>query len=278
MTTPSRPVMRYLGGKWRLAPWIISFFPAHRTYVEPFGGAASVLLRKPRAHAEILNDLDGEIVNLFRVLRSPIDGRELARQVRYTPFARREYEAAFLSAGDPIEQARRTLVKAAMGFGSNSVHKRTGFRPGHARTGQIPAGDWSGLPASLEQAIERLRGVVVEERPALEVIRRYDSAKTLHYIDPPYPHGARGDDCRYRCEMTDGEHAELAEALHVVRGMVIVSGYGCDLYDKALYADWQRVEVSTHADGGRDRQEVLWIKPGAQIAPRLFEDTEADHG
>lgn len=274
MTTPDRPIMRYFGGKWRLAPWIISFFPAHRTYTESFAGAASVLLRKPRAHAEVLNDLDGEITNLFRVLRSPTDGRELIRQVWYTPFSRHEYEAAFLAAGDPIEQGRRTLVKAAMGFGSNSVHKRTGFRPGHARNGQIPAQDWAGLPSALEQVVERLRGVVIEERPAIEVIRRYDSERTLHYIDPPYPHGTRGDDCRYRYEMTDAEHVELAEVLRGVRGMAIVSGYGCYLYDQQLYADWQRIERGSHADGGRDRQEVLWIKPGAQIALRLFEDKE----
>jgi DNA adenine methylase len=268
----SRPAMRYLGGKWRLAPWILSFMPQHRTYTEPFGGAASVLLRKPRAHAEIYNDLDGEIANLFRVLRSPTEGRELARQVRYTPFSRHEYEAAFRVAGDPIEQARRTLVKAAMGFGSNSIHKRTGFRSGHTRNGQIPASDWAGLPVALEQIVDRLRGVVVEERPALEVISRYDSPTTLHYIDPPYPHSVRGDDSRYRCEMTNREHCELATALHNVRGMVIVSGYACDLYDVELYADWQRVECNSHADGGRDRVEVLWISPQTLMRqPNLFE-------
>ena len=267
--TVDRPPMRYLGGKWRLAPRIISRFPAHRTYTESFGGAASVLLRKARVHAEIYNDLDGEIANLFRVLRTPADGRELARLVRLTPFSRHEYESAFLPAPDPIEQARRTLVKAAMGHGSNSIHRRTGFRPGHTRNGQVPAGDWQGLPAALEQVVERLRGVIIEERPALDVIARYDSTTTLHYVDPPYVHSVRGSDARYRYELDDAGHTELAEALHQVRGMVIVSGYGCVLYD-ALYADWQRVECSTHADGGRDRNEVLWIKPGSVVQPGLY--------
>lgn len=262
--------MRYLGGKWRLAPWIISHMPQHRMYTEAFGGAASVLLRKPRVHAEIYNDLDGEVTNLFRVLRSPVDGRELARQVRLTPFARHEYECAFIPASDPIEQARRTLIKAAMGHGSNSIQRRTGFRPGHTRNGQIPAGDWQGLPSALEEIVERLRGVIIEERPALDVIHRYDSTTTLHYVDPPYPHSVRGDDSRYRHEMTDAEHGELSEALHSVRGMVIVSGYACELYDSELYVDWQRVECNTHADGGRDRTEVLWIKPGATRQPGLF--------
>lgn len=275
MTTPTRPISRYLGGKWVLAPWIIAHFPAHRTYCEPFGGLASVLLRKPPSAAEIYNDLDGEIVNLFRVLRSPTDGRELVRQVHYTPFARHEYEAAFLPAGDPIEQARRTLIKAGMGFGSNSIHKRSGFRSGFTRTGQIPAGDWANLPAALLRVVERLRGVIIEERPATHVIRQYDTPRTLHYIDPPYPHSVRGDDARYRCEITDDDHRDLAATLRSVRGHVVISGYGCDLYDRQLYPDWQRVERGTHADGGRDRTEVLWIKPGTVVQPALYADTES---
>ncbi len=270
--TVTRPTMRYLGGKWQLAPWIISHFPAHKTYVEPFGGAASVLLRKQRVHAEILNDLDGEIVGLFRVLRNPTEGRELVRQVQMTPFARHEYELAFQPAGDPIEQARRTLVKAGMGFGSNSIHKRTGFRSGFTRNGQVPAGDWAGLPAALDQIVERLRGVIIEERPAAHVIGQYDTSTTLHYIDPPYPHSTRGDDSRYRYEMTDEEHRELAGVLHNVKGMVVLSGYACDLYDLDLYADWQRVEHNTHADGGRDRVEVLWISQNIACQGGLFSE------
>ncbi len=269
--TVTRPTMRYLGGKWQLAPWIISHFPAHKTYVEPFGGAASVLLRKQRVHAEIYNDLDGEIVNLFRILRSTTEGRELVRQVQMTPFARHEYEQAFQPAGDPIEQARRTLIKAGMGFGSNSIHKRTGFRSGFTRNGQVPAGDWAGLPDALLQVVERLRGVIIEERPAVHVINQYDTPKTLHYVDPPYPHSTRGDDSRYRCEMTDEEHRELAGVLHNIQGVAIVSGYACELYDLELYADFQRVERCTHADGGRDRTEVLWISPSVSFQNGLFD-------
>lgn len=254
-----------------LAPWILEHLPAHRIYVEPYAGGASVLLRKPRVHAEIYNDLDGEITNLFRVLRSTTEGRELVRQVRYTPFARREYEQAFQPAGDSIEQARRTLIKAAMGFGSNSIHKRTGFRSGFTRNGQVPAGDWSRLPPALEQIIERLRGVIIEERPAAHVIQQYDTPQTLHYVDPPYPHSTRGDDSRYRCEMTDDEHRELGGVLRSVRGMVVISGYACDLYDVELYPDWRRIERSTHADGGRDRTEVLWLSPQTVVKqPQLF--------
>jgi len=109
---PTRPVLRYHGGKWRLASWIISHFPPHRVYVEPFGGAASVLLRKPRSYAEVYNDMDGEIVNVFRVLRDPARARELERVLRLTPFAREEFELSYIRDEDPIEQARRTIVRA----------------------------------------------------------------------------------------------------------------------------------------------------------------------
>ena len=270
MTKVSRPVMRYYGGKAKVASWIISHFAPHRVYTEAYGGAASVLLQKPRVHAEIWNDLYDELVNLFRVLRSPTESRFLVEQVRLTPFARREYEAAFLPTSDPVEQARRTLVKSAMGFGSDSVFHRTGFRSGHTRAGQIPAIDWYKQPAALEQIIDRLRGVIIENQPALQVLQRYDSPTTLHYVDPPYPKSVRGEDGRYRHEMTDDDHRELAELLHQVKGMVVVSGYACPLYDAELYPDWQRVECSTHADGGRDRNEVLWIKPGSVVQPGLY--------
>ena len=116
---PSRPILRYHGGKWILAPWIISHFPPHRVYVEPFGGAASVLLRKPRSYAEVYNDLDREIVSLFRVARER--GEELRRALELTPFARQEYLEAWHPSDDPLEQARRTVIRAYMGFASAAV-------------------------------------------------------------------------------------------------------------------------------------------------------------
>src|SRR3954471_8601570 len=104
MSEPTRPVLRYHVGKWILAPWIISHFPSHRVYTEAFGGAASVLMRKPRSYGEVYNDLDGEIVNLFHVLRGPRAG-ELIASLRLTPFARIEFEESYETAADPVEQA-----------------------------------------------------------------------------------------------------------------------------------------------------------------------------
>ena len=276
----NRPVLRYHGGKWNLAPWIISHFPKHRIYVEPFGGAASVLLRKPRSYAEVYNDLDGEVVNLFRVLRNPTQARELVRQVKLTPYAREEFDLSYITDGDPIEQARRTCFRFSAGFSSAGSGKyRTGFRNNANRSGTTPAGDWAGYPAVLAAVAERMAGVTIEQRPAVDLVEVFDGQETLFYCDPPYPYSTRNErhaGSVYRHEMTDDDHRTLAAALHACAGMVVVSGYACDLYDRELYADWQRVERATHGDGARDRIEVLWIKPNTIIAqPALFNHQEA---
>ena len=140
MSHVSRPLLRYHGGKWRLAPWIISHLQPHRIYVEPFGGSASVLLRKPRSHSEIYNDLGGEVVNLFRVLRQPAQARELVRLVRLTPYSRTEFDDSYITAADPIEQARRTLLRSHTGFSTTGVtgRWRVGFRGNVTRTGAPP--------------------------------------------------------------------------------------------------------------------------------------------
>jgi len=269
--TVERPLLRYHGGKWRLAEWIIEQFPPHRIYIEPYGGAASILLRKPRAYAEVYNDLDGEIVNLFKVTRDR--GDELLSKLELTPYARDEFDLSFSPTNDPIEQARRTVVRSQMGFGGNLTRpnrdqtpQRTGWRTYSGKNRRsIPAGDWRNWPESFPAIIDRLRGVIIESRPAMEVMATHDAPDALHYVDPPYVHSTRGADCGgsirgYRFEMTDDQHRELAVFLRGLRGGVIVSGYACDLYDRELYAGWQRLEKSAHAAGARDRTEVLWMR------------------
>ena len=266
---PRRPLLRYHGGKWKLAPWIVSHFPPHRCYVEPFGGAASVLLRKPRSYTEVYNDLDGEIVNLFRVLRNPAQARELVRLVKLTPYAREEFDLSYITADDPVEQARRTLVRSAMGHGTRTTTaNKTGFRSytGNDR-GAIPAIDWTNVPQAIELIATRLGGVVIEHRPALELIEHHDDSEALFYCDPPYPAESRNNYGSYRHEMTDDDHRQMAATLRELRGMVIVSGYACPLYDE-LFGDWHRVERDTYADGARDRTEVLWISPPTWAALR----------
>lgn len=264
MSKPTRPILRYHGGKWKLADWLISHFPKHRTYTEPYGGAGSVLLKKPRSYAEIYNDLDGEVVNLFRVTRE--NGKELIECLKLTPFARKEYRLSFEPSTDSLEQARRTVIRSFMGFGSNSLCRsiQSGFRANSNRSGTTPAHDWKNFPDALTAIIERLRGVIIENRDALDICRIHDSDKTLHYCDPPYVHSTRTQKSHghygYNHEMSDEKHRKMAASLKELSGMVIISGYPCDLYDRELFADWRRVERKALADGALERTEVLWMR------------------
>lgn len=265
-----RPVMRYHGGKWRLGSWVISHFPPHRCYVEPFGGAASVLLKKPRAFAEIYNDLDDDIVNVFQILRDPEAAARLKMACELTPFARTEFFAAYEASPDPVERARRILVRSWMGHGASGVRQhRTGFRVNPHRQRTTAAGDWHGWPRAIDFFVERLRGVVIEKRPAAQVIQQHDRPDTLFYIDPPYMFDTRsqkrkGNDLYhgYNHELTDAGHSELLDLVLSLQGMVVLSGYAADLYDRALVG-WRRVEKASQADRGSPRTEVLWINPRA---------------
>lgn len=262
--TVKRPVLRWHGGKWKLAPWIIQHFPQHRTYVEPFGGAGSVLMRKERSYAEVWNDLDEDVVNLFRVLRSP-DADELVRRVYLTPFSKADFIAAYGDTDCPIERARFLVVRSFMGFGSNGHARKTGFRANSNRNGTTPAKDWANYPASLEAVVERLRGVIVENKDAVDVMRQHDSPQTLHYVDPPYVPETRDRGSDYNHEMTVEQHADLLSYLASVSGMVVLSGYPSELYENSL-SEWTRVVREALADGARKRTEVLWLNPACAAA------------
>lgn len=279
---PRRPVLRWHGGKWLLAPWIIGHFPAHRAYCEPFGGAASVLLRKGRAYAEVYNDLDDGVVNVFRVLRSDRAG-ELIEALRLTPFARREFEESYEDTGDAVELARRLVVRSFQGFGSDGHNPtvRTGFRANSSRSGTTPARDWVNYPDCLALVVERFRGVVVESRRALDCMEQHDGPETLHYVDPPYLPETRSQKSRrdktryhaYRHELSADEHRRLLAFVKGLKGMVVLSGYPSRLYDDEL-SGWRRVEREAFADGARKRTEVLWVNPAgwASLGRDLFAD------
>jgi DNA adenine methylase len=271
MTTsskPTRPVLRYHGGKFRLAPWILSFFPAHVVYVEPFGGAASILLQKQRVGAECYNDLDGNVVNLFRILRDPERALELQRRVELTPFAREEFDWAYEPIVDDMDGAHKLIIKSFMGHGSDSATRscRTGFRSKLSDGRVLPSVEYSTWSNAIPDFTRRLRGVVIENRDALEVIARMDSPTTLIYADPPYCHSTRSAIMSrssgthgYRHEMTDEDHRALARVLRASKGMIVLSGYPSALYDEDLYPDWIRHERRHVADGGKFRTEVVWI-------------------
>ena len=272
-----RPILRYHGGKWKLAQWIITHFPTHRVYVEPYGGGASVLMRKTRAHSEVYNDLDTEIVNVFRVIQNEETKNCLKSLLVATPYARTEFELAYEPTSDPIELARRTIIRSFMGFGSAATNSKhlTGFRANSNRSGTTPAHDWVNYPTMFDAFCERFRGVVLENRDAIDVIKQHDETRTLFYVDPPYVFSTRNThrDC-YRFEMTDTQHETLSAELHAVRGMVVLSGYSCPLYER-LYPDWDHVTIDALADGAKHRTETLWFNQHCQHCNKqafLFDD------
>lgn len=277
-----RPVLRYHGGKWKLAPWIISHMPKHRVYVEPFGGGGSVLMRKPRSYAEVYNDQWQTVVNVFRVLRDPILADRLAHVIELTPYARDEFFGSYLDdADDEVERARKTILRSFAGFGSASTNGQyaTGFRANSNRSGTTPAHDWRNYPDVITAFVDRLRGIVIENRDALDVMAQHDSEATLFYVDPPYPHETRNmkrGNAAYAYEMTTADHEALAGTLHSVRGMVMLSTYECDLYTR-LYPDWTVIKKGTFADGAVKRVELLYLNQAcANQAPQLEMPSDTD--
>jgi DNA adenine methylase len=261
---PTRSALRFHGGKWRLAPWIIDHFPAHERYTESYGGAASVLLRKPRARSEVYNDLDGEVVHLFRTLQNPAQASRLAELLTLTPFARDEWRLAYEATDDPIERARRLVIRSFMGFGSDSTAsmRRTGFRSNTSSSRVTAAVEWAGWPAQVPAFVARLRGVLIDCKDARLVMREHDAPETLHYVDPPYVHSTRERGRGYAHEMTDGDHVTLSDTLMALEGMVVLSGYRCELYDE-LYRDWRRVDREVTVFRARRSTESLWLNPAA---------------
>jgi DNA adenine methylase len=273
MSGVTTPVIRYHGGKFRLAPWVIEHFPPHQVYVEPFGGAAGVLVQKPRSHGEVYNDLDGDMVNLFRVLQAAASREALIELLVFTPYARDEFEKAWLYTDEPVERAHRTIIRAQMGFGSAGASKgTTGFRIDCYRQYGTAQQLWARYPDQLAAIGSRLAGVLIENRPAIDIMLAHDSPQALHYVDPPYMHDTRVRGAAkgryYRHELDDEQHAELLTTLKQLQGMVVLSGYPSELYRTEL-ADWTMNTTTARISAGRGgstRQECLWINPACMAA------------
>lgn len=268
----NHPLIRYHGGKFRLADWIISHFPKHETYVEPFGGGASVLLSKAPSRMEVYNDLDLDIVNFFEILRDQQLAEELAQQVKLTPYSRVEFLNARDETSDRIERARRLVVRAQMGFGSaGATRGKTGFRLDTARSGSDIVTIWQRQPEIIIQAAARLKKVLIENRDAIKVVQDHDREDTLFFIDPPYVHETRTiGDKAYRHEMTNADHEQLVDVLKQCKGKVILCGYEHPIYKEL---NWKKVVKSVAASGqagSEKREEILWINPQAENQGDLF--------
>ena len=255
----------WYGGKFSHLNWLLPLLPKAQHYCEPFAGSAAVLLNREPAPVETYNDVDGEVVNFFRVLRDQKEA--LIEAIGLTPFSRAEFELAFSHPEETIsdlERARRFFVLARQ-VRTGLAQKASAGRWAHcvltSRAGMAGAvSRWLGSVEGLSEIVQRLLRVQIEHASANEVIKRYDNEQTLFYCDPPYPHGSRGDNKAYAHEMLDQDHRELAEVLLHVRGKVAISGYHCDLMDE-LYKDWRSIEapIKNCHSIKKPRQEVLWV-------------------
>lgn len=250
-------LLRVPGSKHRAADWIVSNFPEHRTYIEPYGGSLAVLFAKPASAAELVNDLDGDLVNLYRVARDPEQSDRLGDLLSLTPWSREEWRAAQSPTDDPVERARRTLIRAHQSYGARTG-TATGWRHnGPAASRVAVTGSWSRLPDALASACKRLRHVQIDQRPALDVLASYAAPDVLVYADPPYLGETRLSGL-YRHEMTgEGEHRALLAALLAHPGPVVLSGYDSPLYAEVLRG-WRVERRGERSQGGKARTEVLW--------------------
>lgn len=255
----------WYGGKFSHLEWLLPLLPGCHHYCEPFAGSAAVLLNRPPSPVETYNDLDGEVVNFFRVLRD--HKAELIEKIGLTPFSREEFGLAceFDPSAGHVERARRFYVRARQvrtGLAQTASLGRWANCKNTSRAGMSGVvSRWLGGVEALPEIAERLLRVQIENRPALDVIRLYDDPGTLFYCDPPYVHDTRGDDKAYGHEMTDRQHAELAAALNAAAGLVAISNYNCELMRKLYPAPRWRAhsspERTIHSTKDK-RVEVLW--------------------
>jgi DNA adenine methylase len=252
-----RIVFGWYGGKYGHLDWLLPLLPECHHYCEPFGGSAAVLLNRPPSPVETYNDIDGEVVNFFRVLRN--QRSKLLKSVALTPFSREEFfEAVNLNARrvSNLERARRFFIRARQvrtGLAQTASLGRWANCKRTSRNGMSGVvSRWLGSVEMLPEIAERLLRVQIENRPAADLLHLYDDADTLFYCDPPYPHGSRNDDKAYEFEMTDAQHRGLARILGGLKARVAVSGYRCDLLD-TLYSQWRLAEApakSCHSSKG----------------------------
>ena len=258
-----KPILKYPGAKWRLADWIIERMPPHVGYVEPFFGSGAVFFNKPKSKIETIADLDGSVVRFFRTCRERPE--ELAYAISMTPWSREEFlKSDFCDeAVDDVEAARQFCVRCWQTFGAR-MRCKTGWRNTTGKsvnTGPDNPSMWNRLPSVVYEVAQRLKDAQIENRPAIEVIKNNNGQQVLIYADPPYVRSTRtlnGD--QYRHEMTDADHENLLRTLKEHTGMVMLSGYDCEMY-RDMLSDWCMECVAAKAERGVSRTECLWMNP-----------------
>lgn len=248
---------------------MIQFFPKHHSYLEPFFGGGGVFFNKPISNIETINDLDGEVVNLFECIRD--DPEQLARMVFFVPYSREVYDRAYSKdiPADRFERAARLMIRCNMGHGFRANGVKVGWKRDVAgRERAYAAKAWCDLPSIITDAAERLRGVQIECRPAAQLIEEFNSPNVLIYCDPPYLLSTRRGK-QYRCEMTDDDHLQLLDVLKKHKGPVLISGYPSEMYDTELRT-WHRETTTTTDLLSQVKKEVLWMNFDPVVQETLF--------
>lgn len=260
-----KAIMKYPGSKWSIADWIIGYFPEHHSYLEPFFGSGAVLFNKPRSHIETVNDLDGNVVNLFEWIRK--DPERFAREIYLTPYARQIYNVAFDTVPeDSFDRAVNFYIRLNMGHGFRTNGEKVGWKNDvQGRERAYASQDWCNLPNKIMQAAERLRGVQIECMPAVDLIQRFNYHNVLIYADPPYMLSTRHGK-QYRCEMDDQDQSDLLDVLTAHKGPVLISGYDSELYNTRL-SGWYREETTCYSQVVSKKREILWMnfEPAGQM-------------
>lgn len=262
-----KSVIKYPGSKWKIAPQLVELIPAHHSYVEPFFGSGAVLFNKPVSDIETVNDLDSDVVNLFRCIQK--DSERLARLVMTTPFSREEYERQFDGCTSTLyasnfQRAAGFLIKCWQGHGFRTNGYKVGWKNDVVgREKAYALWNWYRLPDWIIDITERLRKVQIENRPALEVIERFNYSQVFMYLDPPYMLGTRSGK-QYMHEMTDAEHEELLQMILQSRAKIMISGYETDMYNDYL-SGWEKKQFSSCAEHGKPRVETVWMNYKADL-------------
>lgn len=274
-------VLKCPGSKWRIAKWIVGHIPEHHSYLEPYFGSGAVLFNKEPSAIETVNDMDWNVCNLFNCIKR--DSEKLARYVAMTPYSRDTYDDTFkinindlMAEIDPFEKATQFLIQCWQGHGFRTNGYKVGWKNDvQGRENMYAVYNWYRLPEWIIAIVDRLKQVQIENRPAIEVIKRFWYPNVFMYIDPPYPLETRTAK-QYKHEMSDRDHIELLETILKFPGKVIVSSYENDLYNEIL-KDWHKDSIKGYAEYcGPNRREVIWMNYEPPVQPTLFDFLEAD--
>lgn len=256
-----RRVLNYPGSKWNIASKLVELVPSHHSYLEPYFGSGALLFNKQASNIETVNDLDGEVVNLFKCIQH--DSERLSRFVMTTPFSREVYNRQFDpedSYEDPFQRAAKFLIRCWQGYGFRTNGHKVGWKTDvQGRERAYALWNWYRLPNWIIEIAERLRTVQIENQPALKVIERFNNPRVFMYLDPPYLLSVRSArQKQYKHEMTDTDHEVLLKTILSSQAKIMISGYESDMYNEYL-REWRKEYFTSCAEQEKPRQEVVWM-------------------